>query len=115
MLEKRRSGGGGGGGGSSGIDDWDAPPVIKAQMAFEIICFCIVLYLISTLVKVLRNVPSRQRQPYIVLLVSAIFLDIGLIMHAVAIRINDVSYGFTGFALSKPLLSSSGKRLPALR
>ena len=100
MLEKRKSRGGGGGNGSSVADDWDAPPLLKAQMAFEIIWFIIVLYLISTLVKVLRNVPSRHRQPYILLLVSAIFLDIGLIMHAIAIRIDDITDSTTTIALS---------------
>jgi len=94
MLEKRKGRGGGGGG--SGIEDnWNAPPLLKAQMAFEIIWFCIVLYLITLLVKAIRNVPSRQRQPYILLLVSAIFLDIGLIMRAIAIRIDDVLFGPT--------------------
>jgi len=103
MLEKRkgRGGGGGGGGGSSGIEDnWGAPPLLKAQMAFEIIWFCIVLYLIFLLVKAIRNVPSRQRQPYILLLVSAIFLDIGLITRAIAIRIDDVTFGPPSLALS---------------
>ena len=101
MLEKRKSrGGGGGGSGSSIVDDWDAPPLVKAQMAFEIIWFIIVLYLISALIKVLPNVPSRHRQPYILLLVSAIFLDIGLIMHAVAIRIDDITDAITSLALS---------------
>ncbi len=98
MLEKRKSRGGGGGG-SSGIDDWDADPLLKAQMAFEIIWFCIVLYLISALIKVLRNVPSRHRQPYILLLVSAILLDIGLLIDAVAIRIDDTIFGPTFIAL----------------
>jgi len=91
MLENRKGRGGGGGGRGSGIDitdNWDAPPLLKAQMAFEIIWFCIVLYLISLLVKAIRNVPSRQRQPYILLLVSAIFLDIGLITRAITIRID---------------------------
>ena len=87
MLEKRR--GRSRGGGSLGIDNWDAPPLLKAQMAFEIIWFCIILYLISTLFKVIGNVGSRQRHPYILLLVSAILLDIALIMHAVEIRISD--------------------------
>jgi len=86
MLEKRKGRGGGGG---SGVDDWDAPPITKATMAFEIIWFCTVLYLISALIKVMRNVPSRERQPYHLLLVSAIFLDIALIMNAVGIRIID--------------------------
>ena len=104
MLEKRKSrGGGGGDGDSSAIDDWDAPPLVKASMAFEIIWFCIVLYLISVLVKVLRNVPSRHRQPYILLLVSAIFLDIGLIMDAVAIRTEDITDVITNFALTSTL------------
>jgi len=89
MLEKRKSRGGGGGSGGSVVDDWDAPPLVKAQMAFEIIWFCIILYLISTLIKVMRNVPSRERQPYILLLVSAIFFAIALMMNAVAIRIDD--------------------------
>ena len=98
MLEKRKSRGGGGGGGSV-IDDWDAPPLVKAQMAFDIIWFCIILYLISTLIKVMRNVPSRERQPYVLLLVSAIFLDIALIMNAVAIRIDGTMFGPTYIAL----------------
>jgi len=91
MLEKRKSRGGGGGGGSGGSfgDNWDAPPLLKAQMAFEIIWFCIILYLISKLIKVMRNVSSRERQPYVLLLVSAIFFAIALIMNAVAIRIDD--------------------------
>ena len=92
MLEKRKSRGGGGGGGGSVVDDWDAPPLEKAQMAFDIIWFCIVLYLISTLIKVMRNVPSRERQPYVLLLVSAIFLDIAFIMGAVAIRLDDMTF-----------------------
>ena len=101
MLEKRKSrGGGGGGDGSSVVDDWRAPPIVKAQMAFEIIWACIVLYLIATLIKALRNVPSRQRQPYILLLVSAIFLAIGLIMHAVTIRIEYEIFGISSLALS---------------
>jgi len=104
MLEKRKGrGGGGGGGGGSGIDisdNWDAPPLLKAQMAFEIIWFCIVLYLITLLFKVIRNVPSHQRQPYILLLVSAIFLDIGLITRAIAIRIDEVTFGPSSLALS---------------
>jgi len=96
MLEKRKSrGGGGGGGGGSGVDNWDAPPLVKAEMAFEIIWFCFVLYLISALIKVMRNVPSRERQPYILLLCSAIFLDIALIMNAVAIRIVDTVFAPT--------------------
>ena len=101
MLERRkgRGGGGGGGDGSVAVDDWEAPSIVKAQMAFEIIWACIVLYLISTLVRVLRNVPSRQRQPYILLLVSAILLAIGLIMHAVAIRIAYITFGTTILAL----------------
>ena len=70
-----------------------------AQMAFEIIWACFVIYLISTLIKVLPNVPSRQRQPYILLLVSAILLAIGLIIHAVAIRIDDISSSATRLAL----------------
>jgi len=101
MLEKRKGRGGGGGGGGSGIDisdNWDAPPLLKAQMAFEIIWFCIVLYLISLLAKAIRNVPSHRRQPYILLLVSAIFLDIGLIMRAITMRI-DVPFGPTSLAL----------------
>ena len=102
MLEKRKSRGGGGGG-SSFVDDWDAPPLIKAQMAFEIIWACIVLYLISALIKVLPNVPSRHRQPYILLLVSAILLDIGLVMDAVAIRIDDILFGSTFIALSSTI------------
>ena len=101
MLEKRKSrGGGGGGSGSSVVDDWDAPPLVKAQFAFQLIWFIIILYLISALVKVLPNVPSRHRQPYILLLVSAIFLDIGLLLHAVAIRIDDVTDSVTALALS---------------
>ncbi len=99
MLEKRKSRGGGGGG-SSFVDDWDAPPLLKAQMAFEIIWACVVLYLISALIKVLPNVPSRHWQPYILLLVSAILLDIGLVMDAVAIRIDDILFGSTYIALS---------------
>ena len=100
MLEKRKSRGGGGGNGSSVSDDWDAPPLLKAQMAFEIIWFIIVLYLILALIKVLPNVPSRHRQPYILLLVSAIFLDIGLIMHAISIRVDDITDTTTSIALS---------------
>ena len=103
MLEKRK-GRNGGGGGSSVVDDWDAPPLIKAQMAFEIIWFITVLYLISALVKVLRNVPSRHRQPYILLLVSAILLDISLIMDAVAIRIDDTLFGMTYFVLDSTIV-----------
>ena len=103
MLEKRKSRGGGGDG-SSAIDNWDAPPLIKAQMAFQIIWFCIVLYLILALVKVLRNVPSRHRQPYILLLVSAILLDISLIMDAVAIRIDDTLFGMTYSVLSSTII-----------
>ena len=101
MLEKRkgRSRGGGGGGGGIGSDNWDAPPLLKAQMAFEIIWFCIILYLISTLFKVIGNVGSRQRQPYILLLVSAILFDIGLIIHAVEIRISDIIPAPTYLAL----------------
>lgn len=89
MLEKRK-GRSRGGSGSGGADHWDAPPLEKAQMAFEIIWFCIVLYLITVLIKVMSNVPSRHRQPYILLLVSAILLDIALIMDAIAIRIDDM-------------------------
>lgn len=103
MLEKRkgRGGSGGGGGSSSSIEDnWDAPPLVKTVMAFEIIWFCIILYLISTLVKVIRNVPTRQRAPYILLLVSATFLDIGLIMRAIAIRTDDVTPPLTTLALT---------------
>jgi len=104
MLERRKSrGGGGGGGGGSVVDDWNAPPLLKAQMAFEIIWFCIILYLISTLIKVMRNVPSRERQPYILLLVSAIFFDIALIMHAVAIRIDDTVLASTYVALNSTI------------
>ena len=99
MLEKRKSRGGGGGGGSV-VDDWDAPPLVKAGMAFEIIWFCIILYLISALIKVMRNVPSRERQPYILLLVSAIVLDIALIMNAVAIRISDTVFTSTSLPLT---------------
>jgi len=104
MLEKRKSrgGGGGGGGGGSGVDNWDAPPLVKAQMAFDIIWFCIVLYLISTLIKVMRNVPSRERQPYVLLLVSAIFLDIALIIDAVQIRLDDTTFA-TREALSSTI------------
>jgi len=94
MLEKRKSRSGG-----SAIDNWDAPPLLKAQMAFEIIWFCIILYLISTLFKVISNVGSRQRQPYILLLVSAIFLDIGIIMNAVQIRIYDTMSMTTYYVL----------------
>jgi len=88
MLEKRKGrGGGSGGGGNSSIEDnWDAPPLVKAQMAFEIIWFCFILYLITALLKAMRNVPSPQRQPYILLLISAIFLDIALIIRAIIIR-----------------------------
>jgi preprotein translocase subunit SecG len=91
MLEKRKGRGGGGGssrGGSGFSDNWDAPALEKAQMAFEIIWFCLVLYLIATLVKVMRNVPSRERQPYNLLIVSAVFLDIGLLMDAITIRLD---------------------------
>jgi len=98
MLERRKGRGGGGGG--SGVDDWDAPPLVKAHMAFQIIWFCIILYLISTLIKVMRNVPSRERQPYILLLVSAIVLDIALIMNAVAIRISDTVFTSTSVPLT---------------
>ena len=98
MLEKRKSRGSGGGG-SSVVDDWAAPPIVKAQMAFEIIWACFLIYLISILIKVLPNVPSYQRQPYILPLVSAIFLAIGLIMHAVAIRIEYITLGITSLAL----------------
>jgi len=101
MLEKRKSRGGGGGGGSV-VDDWDAPPLVKAQMAFEIIWFCVILYLISTLIKVMRNVPSRERQPYVLLLVSAIFLDIALIMDAVQIRLDEMT-SVTYIALSRTI------------
>ena len=102
MLEKRkgRGGGGGGGSGSSFDDNWYAPPLLKTQMAFEIIWFCIVLYLISTIVKVIRNVPSRQRAPYILLLVSATFLDIGLLIRAIGIRTDDITPPLTSLALS---------------
>ena len=99
MLEKRKSRSRGGGGGGIGSDNWDAPPLLKAQMAFEIIWFCIILYLISTLFKVIGNVGSRQRQPYILLLVSAILFDIALIIHAVEIRISDIIPLPTYFAL----------------
>ena len=99
MLEKRKGRSRGGGGGSFGIDDWDAPPLLKAQMAFEIIWFSFILYLISTLFKIIGNVGSRQRQPYILLLVSAILLDISLIMDAVMIRITDTTIGPTYLAL----------------
>jgi hypothetical protein len=68
-------------------------------MAFEIIWFCLVLYLISALLKVIGNVGSRQRQPYILLLVSAILLDISFIMDAVLIRISDTTPGSTYIAL----------------
>ena len=102
MLEKRKSRGGGGGGGSV-VDDWDAPPLVKAEMAFEIIWFCIILYLISTLIKVMRNVPSRERQPYILLLVSAIFFAIALIMHAVAIRTGDDFLASTNVAFKSTI------------
>ena len=98
MLEKRRVRIGGGGG-SFGIDNWDAPPLTKAAMAFEIIWFCFVLYLISTLFKVISNVGSRQRQPYILLLVSAILLDISLIMDAIVVRITDTLPESTYLAL----------------
>ena len=99
MLEKRKGRSRGGGGVGFGIDNWDAPPLLKAQMAFEIIWFCFILYLISTLFKVIGNVRSRQRQPYILLLVSAILLDIALIMDAIAIRINDTAFGTIYIAL----------------
>ena len=99
MLEKRKGRGGGSGRGSSIVDDWDAPPLIKAQMAFEIIWLCALIYLISTLIKALPNAASRQRQPYILLVVSAIFLAIGLTLHAVVIRIDDITDGMTSLAL----------------
>jgi len=88
MLEKRKGrGGGSGGGGNSSIEDnWNVPPLVKAQMAFEIIWFCFILYLITALLKAMRNVPSPQRQPYILLLISAIFLDIALLINAIVIR-----------------------------
>ena len=103
MLEKRKSRGGGSDG-SSVVDNWDAPPLIKAQMAVEIIWFCIVLYLISALIKVLHNVPSRHRQPYILLIISAIFLDISLIMDAVAIRIDDTIFAMTYSVLNSTIV-----------
>ena len=100
MLEKRKSRiGGSGNRGSYVVDDWDAPTVIKAQMAFEIIWVCFFIYLVSTLIKALPNVASRQRQPYILLLVSAIFLGIGLGMHAATIRVDDITDGMTSLAL----------------
>ena len=83
MLEKRKSRKT-----NPSIDGWDAPPLLKAQMAFEIIWFCVILYLIWALFRVIGNVGSRQRQPYILLLVSAILLDIAHIVDAVGIRLN---------------------------
>jgi len=105
MLEKRRSRGNGGGGGGTSIEDnWDAPPLVKAKMAFEIIWFCFILYLITVLLKVIRNVPSPQRQPYILLLISAIFLDIALITHAIIIRVAEyIPPGSLAIALSSVL------------
>ena len=105
MLEKRKGRGGGGGGGGSSIEDnWNAPPLVKAQMAFEIIWFCFILYLITVLLKVIRNVPSPQRQPYILLLISAIFLDVALIMNAIIIRAaDDIPPGPSAIALSSVL------------
>jgi hypothetical protein len=88
MLEKRK----GRGGGNGFSNNWDASAFEKTQMAFEIIWYCVVLYLITNLVKVMRNVPSRERQPYNLLIVSAVFLDIGLIMNAIGIRLDDLIY-----------------------
>jgi len=102
MLEKRKSSGDGGGG-SSELDSWDAPPILKAQMAFSIIWFCIILYLISRLIKVMRNVPSRERQPYVLLLVSAISFDIALTMNTIAIRIDDTLLASPYVALSSTI------------
>jgi hypothetical protein len=104
QLEKRKGrggGGGGGGGGSNSIEDtWGAPALVKTQMAFEIIWFCIILYLITVLLKSIRNVPARQRQPYILLLISAIFLDASLIMRAIEIRTQGTTVGPTSLALN---------------
>jgi len=105
MLEKRKGRGGGGGGGGSSIEDnWNVPPLLKAQMAFEIIWFCFILYLITALLKAIRNVPSPQRQPYILLLISAIFLDIALLINAIVIRAaQDIPRGPPAIALSSVL------------
>jgi len=105
MLGKRKGRGGGGGGGGTSIEDnWDAPPLVKAQMAFEIIWFCFILYLITVLLKAMRNVPSPQRQPYILLLISAIFLDGGRLTRAIVIRTaDDIPPGPPSIALNSVL------------
>ena len=70
-------------------DNWGAPPILKAQMAFEIIYCCVILVLILVLLSVSTNIGSRHRQPYTLILVSAILLAISLLMDAVEIRIVD--------------------------
>jgi len=95
MLEKRKSYGGGGG----AIDNWGAPPLVKAMMAFEIIWFCVVLYMITALIKVRRNVPSQHRQPYNLLLCSASLFALALIGDTAYYRIRGTMFGTTYIVL----------------
>jgi len=85
MLEKRK----GYGGGDGTIDNWYAPSLLKALMAFEIIWFYVVLYMITALIRVRRNVPSQHRQPYNLLLCTASLFALGLIVDAAYNRMRD--------------------------
>jgi len=96
MLEKRK----GYGGGDGTIDNWYAPSLLKALMAFEIIWFYVVLYMITALIRVRRNVPSQHRQPYNLLLCTASLFALGLIVDAAYNRMRDTMFGITYIAFS---------------
>lgn len=80
--------GGGGSGGGSIDDNWGAPGVVKADMAFRIIWFIVSLCLFGAMLRRLRLVPSGRytRAPYILLSIVTGTTSIGYLLSAILLR-----------------------------
>jgi hypothetical protein len=100
-MAKGRGGGGGSGSGVSINDNWDAPGVVKAQMAFNLIFFIVGLVQLAYVLKNLPKIPSiAARAPYILLAVVILFTVALHLTSAIYIRIVEDLLRETAYQIS---------------
>ncbi|KIM29003.1 hypothetical protein M408DRAFT_23220 [Serendipita vermifera MAFF 305830] len=74
---------------NSSDDDWDAPPLIKALFAFQIIWAILAVMLLIYIPKYLLKIPSwSARGPYLMLIFVILFIIAYYVTWAVSVRVD---------------------------
>lgn len=90
IVSPLAKGRGGGRGSSGGIDDnWDAPPLIKALFAFQIIWTIVAVILLIYITKALSRIPSwSARGPFLMLVFVTLFTIAYYVTYAISVRVD---------------------------